>query len=86
MAGLKNTYDCISAFSEDFREDVKKFDRPTLVIHGSDDQIVPIALSARVVAKLLPSATVKIYEGAPHGLTFTHQDQLNADLLNFLKS
>jgi non-heme chloroperoxidase len=86
MAGLKSTYDCISAFSEDFREDVKKFDRPTLVIHGSDDQIVPIALAAPRVAKLLPSATVKIYEGAPHGLTFTHQDQLNADLLDFLKS
>jgi non-heme chloroperoxidase len=86
MGGLKNTYDCISAFSEDFRQDVKKFDRPTLVIHGSDDQIVPIDLSARVVAKLLPSATMKVYEGAPHGLTFTHQDQLNTDLLNFLKS
>jgi non-heme chloroperoxidase len=86
MAGLKNTYDCISAFSEDFREDVKKFDRPTLVIHGSDDQVVPIGLAAPVVAKLLPSATVKVYEGAPHGLTFTHQDRLNADLLNFLKS
>lgn len=86
MAGLKNTYDCIAAFSEDFREDVQKFDRPTLVIHGSDDQIVPIDLSARVVAKLLPAATMKVYEGAPHGLTFTHQDQLNVDLLNFLKS
>jgi non-heme chloroperoxidase len=85
VAGLKNTYDCIAAFSEDFREDVRKFDRPTLVIHGSDDQIVPIDLSARVVERLLPSATTKVYDGAPHGLTFTHQDQLNADLLNFLK-
>jgi non-heme chloroperoxidase len=86
MGGLKNTYDCIAAFSEDFRGDVRKFDRPTLVIHGSDDQIVPIDLSARVVAKMLPAARLKIYEGAPHGITFTHKDQLNGDLLSFLKS
>ena len=86
MAGLKNTYDCIAAFSEDFREDVKKFDRPTLIIHGTDDQIVPINLSAHVVARMLPSAELKIYEGAPHGLGYTHQDRLNADLRTFLKS
>lgn len=86
MGGHKNTYDCIAAFSEDFRGDVRKFDRPTLVIHGSDDQIVPIDLSARVVAKMLPAAQLKIYEGAPHGITFTHKDQLNADLLTFLKA
>ncbi|HEV2512654.1 alpha/beta hydrolase [Bosea sp. (in: a-proteobacteria)] len=85
-AGLKNAYDCVGAFSEDFRGDVKKFDRPTLVIHGGDDQIVPIDLSARVVARMLPSAVLKIYEGAPHGLTFTHREQLNTDLLNFLRS
>ncbi|MBA3942365.1 MAG: alpha/beta hydrolase [Sphingopyxis sp.] len=86
MAGLKNTYDCVAAFSEDFRADVGKFDRPTLVVHGDDDQIVPIDLSARVVARMLPSASVKIYPGAPHGLTFTHADRLNADLLDFLRS
>lgn len=86
LGGHKNTYDCIAAFSEDFRGDVKKFDRPTLIIHGSDDQIVPIAISAPVVAKMLPSAQLKIYEGAPHGLGFTHRDRLDADLLGFLKS
>jgi non-heme chloroperoxidase len=84
--GHKNTYECIAAYSEDFRGDVRKFDKPTLVVHGSDDQIVPIDLSARVVAKMLPDAQLKIYDGAPHGLTFTHRDQLNADLLGFLKS
>lgn len=86
MAGLKNTYDCVAAFSEDFREDVKKFDRPTLIIHGDDDQIVPIDLSARVMERMLPSATLKIYEGAPHGLGFTHRERLNADLLAFLNA
>jgi non-heme chloroperoxidase len=86
MAGLKNTYDCVAAFSEDFREDVRKFDRPTLVIHGDDDQVVPIDLSARVVARMLPSAQLKIYESAPHGLTFTHRERLNAELLDFLRS
>lgn len=86
MGGHKNTYDCIAAFSEDFRGDVKRFDRPTLIIHGSDDQIVPIAISAPVVARMLPSAQFKIYENAPHGLVFTHRDRLDADLLGFLKS
>lgn len=86
MGGHKNTYDCIAAFSEDFRGDVSKFDRSTLVIHGSDDQIVPINLAGPVVAKMLPAAQLKIYEGAPHGLTFTHKDRLNADLLAFLKA
>jgi len=86
MAGLKNTYDCIAAFSDDFREDVKKFDRPTLVIHGSDDQIVPIQISARVVAQMLPTAQLNVYEGAPHGIQFTHRDRLNSDLLDFLKT
>jgi non-heme chloroperoxidase len=84
--GHKNTYDCIAAYSEDFRPDIRKFDRPTLLIHGSDDQIVPISLAAPVVATMLPHAQLKIYEGAPHGLTFTHKDQLNADLLGFLKA
>jgi len=86
MASLNATYDCVAAFSEDFRGDVRKFDRPTLVIHGGDDQIVPVDLSARVVAKMLPKADFKIYDGAPHGLTFTHRDRLNADLLAFLRS
>lgn len=86
MAGLKATYDCVAAFSEDFRQDIQKFDRPTLVIHGDDDQIVPIDLSARVVRRMLPSAQLKIYERGPHGLTFTHREQFNADLLGFLRS
>lgn len=86
MAGLKNTYDCVAAFSEDFRRDIQKFDRPTLVIHGDDDQIVPIDLSAHVVRRMLPSAQLEIYERGPHGLTFTHQERFNADLLGFLRS
>ncbi len=86
-AGHKNTYDCIKAFSEtDFTEDLKKFDVPTLIIHGDDDQIVPIEAAARCSAKLVKHATLKIYPGAPHGLTDTHKDQLNADLLAFIKS
>jgi non-heme chloroperoxidase len=86
MGSHKGTYDCIAAFSEDFRDDIKKFDRPTLVIHGADDQIVPIDISARVVARMLPAAKLSVYEGAPHGLNFTHRERLNADLLAFLKS
>jgi non-heme chloroperoxidase len=86
LGGHKSAYDCIGAFSEDFREDVKKFDRPTLVVHGSDDQIVPVDISARVVSRMLPTAQLKIYEGAPHGLGFTHRERLNADLLDFLNT
>jgi non-heme chloroperoxidase len=86
MAGHKGTYDCIKAFSEtDFTEDLKKFDIPTLIIHGDDDQIVPIAASALRAAKLINKSTLTIYPGAPHGLADTHKDQLNADLLEFLK-
>ena len=86
-AGHKNTFDCIKAFSEtDFTEDLKKFDVPTLIIHGDDDQIVPIGAAALCAAKLVKNATLKIYPGAPHGLTDTHKDQLNADLLAFLKT
>ena len=86
MCGHKNAYDCIKAFSEtDFTEDLKKFDVPTLIIHGDDDQIVPIDASARASAKLVKDATLKIYAGAPHGLTDTHKDQLNGDLLAFAK-
>jgi non-heme chloroperoxidase len=87
QAGHKNTFDCIKAFSEtDFTEDLKKFDVPTLIIHGDDDQIVPIETSAHRSAKLVRNATLKVYPGAPHGLTYTHQDQLNADLVAFLKT
>ncbi len=87
MAGHKNTYDCIKAFSEtDFTEDLKKFDVPTLVVHGDDDQIVPIAAAGEKSARLIPDATLKVYAGAPHGLTDTHKDQLNNDLLEFLKA
>ncbi|MBD2212445.1 alpha/beta hydrolase [Nostoc linckia FACHB-104] len=86
QGGHKNTFDCIKAFSEtDFTEDLKKFDVPTLIVHGDDDQIVPIGAAAIASAKLVKNATLKIYPGAPHGLTNTHQDQLNADLLSFLK-
>ena len=86
QAGHKNTFDCIKAFSEtDFTEDLKKFDVPTLIIHGDDDQIVPIGAAALNSAKLVKNATLKIYPGAPHGLADTHKDQLNADLLEFIR-
>jgi non-heme chloroperoxidase len=86
LAGHKNAFDCIKAFSEtDFTEDLKKFDVPTLIIHGDDDQIVPIGAAAIAAAKLVKNNTLKIYPGAPHGLTDTHKDQLNSDLLSFLK-
>ena len=87
MGGHKNTYDCIKAFSEtDFTEDLKKFDVPTLVIHGDDDQIVPIDAAGRASAKLVKDAKLIVYPGAPHGITDTHKDRLNADLLAFVKS
>ncbi|MCK9469440.1 MAG: alpha/beta hydrolase [Thiohalomonadaceae bacterium] len=87
QAGHKNTFDCIEAFSEtDFTEDLKKFDIPTLIIHGDDDQIVPIGAAALSAVKLVKNATLKIYLGAPHGLADTHKDQLNADLLAFLEN
>lgn len=85
QAGHKNTYDCIKAFSEtDFTDDLKKFDVPTLIVHGDDDQIVPIGPSALSSAKLVKNAQLKIYSGAPHGIADTHKDKLNADLLDFL--
>jgi len=87
MGGHKNILDCIKAFSEsDFTNDLKQFDMPTLIVHGDDDQIVPIELSALRAAKLVKHATLKIYPGAPHGLTDTHKDELNADLLAFIKA
>jgi non-heme chloroperoxidase len=86
QAGLKNAYESIKAFSEtDFTEDLKKFDVPTLVLHGEDDQIVPIKDSAKKSARLIKGAQEIYYPGAPHGLTATHQDQLNADLLAFVR-
>ena len=86
MGGHKNTYDSIKAFSEtDFRADLKKFDKPTLVIHGDDDQIVPIDAAGRASAALVKGAKLIVYPGAPHGLTETHKDKVNADLLAFIK-
>jgi non-heme chloroperoxidase len=86
LAGHKNAYDSIAAFSAtDFTEDLKKFDKPTLILHGDDDQIVPIGASAQAAAKLVPHAKLVVYSGAPHGLTDTHKDRLNADLLAFLQ-
>jgi non-heme chloroperoxidase len=87
QAGHKNAYDCIKAFSEtDLTEDLKKFDVPTLVVHGDDDQIVPIAASAQLSSKLVKNAVLKVYKGAPHGLADTHKAQLNEDLLAFVRS
>ncbi len=87
QGGLKNSYDCIKAFSEtDFTEDLKKFDVPTLVMHGEDDQIVPIKDSSKKSAKLIKGAKEIYYPGRPHGLTATHQDEVNTDLLKFLRS
>ena len=86
LGGHKNTLDSIKAFSEtDFTADLKKFDVPTLVVHGSDDQIVPIDISGKASAKLVKGAQLIVYEGAPHGLTDTHKDRLNQDLLNFIQ-
>ena len=87
QAGHKNALDCIKAFSEtDFTEDLKKFDLPTLIVHGDDDQIVPIGAAAHASAKLIRSATLKVYRGAPHGLADTHKQQLNTDLLAFIET
>ncbi|MDF0519727.1 alpha/beta hydrolase [Bradyrhizobium yuanmingense] len=87
QAGAKNAYECVKAFSAtDFTEDLKKFDVPTLVLHGEDDQIVPVKDSARKSAKLIKGAKDVYYPGAPHGLTATHQDQINAELLRFIRS
>jgi non-heme chloroperoxidase len=87
MSGHKNAYDCIKAFSEtDFTEDLKRFEVPTLIVHGDDDQIVPIANSALLSAKLVKNATLKIYKGGTHSLGDTSKDQLNADLLAFVKA
>ncbi|MFH0985527.1 MAG: alpha/beta hydrolase [Candidatus Omnitrophota bacterium] len=87
MGGHKNTCECIKAFSEtDFTEDLKKFDVPTLVIHGDDDQVVPIDAAGRASAKIIKNSKLIVYPGAPHGLTDTHKDKLNTDLLAFIKA
>ena len=87
QAGLKNSYESIKAFSEtDFTEDLSKIDVPTLVMHGEDDQVVPIKDSAKKSARLIKGAQEIYYPGLPHGLTATNGDQVNADLLKFLKS
>jgi non-heme chloroperoxidase len=87
QVGLKAALDCVKAFSEtDQTEDLKKFDVPTLIIHGDDDQIVPISDSALLSSKIVRDARLQIYPGAPHGLMSTHKEQFNADLLSFLRS
>lgn len=87
QAGLKNAYESIKAFSEtDFTDDLRKFDVPTLVLHGEDDQIVPVRDSARKSARIIKGAKDVYYPGAPHGITATHQDQINTELLAFLRA
>ena len=86
MCGIKGAYDCIKAFSEtDQTEDLKKFDVPTLILHGDDDQIVPIGASAMLSSKLVKGATLKVYPGGAHGICSTQKDEVNADLLAFFK-
>ncbi len=86
MCGFPGAYFCIKAFSEtDLTEDLKRIDVPTLILHGDDDQIVPIEDSARLSAKIVRNATLKVYPGAPHGMCSTHKDQVNADLLAFIR-
>ena len=86
QGSIKAELDCIKQFSEtDFTEDLKKINVPTLIVHGDDDQIVPIADSALLSSKIVAGSTLKVYPGAPHGLASTHQEQFNADLLAFIK-
>ena len=86
LAGFPASYFCIKAFSEtDLTEDLKKFDVPTLILHGDDDQIVPIGASALLSSKIIKNATLKVYKGAPHGMCTTHKQQVNEELLGFLK-
>jgi non-heme chloroperoxidase len=87
MCGHKAAHDCIKAFSEtDFTEDLKRFNVPTLIMHGDDDQIVPIAGSAMLSSKLVKNATLKVYKGLPHGMATTHHEQINQDLLAFIQT
>ena len=86
MGGIGAQYDCIAALSEtDFTDDLKKMTIPTLVIHGDDDQIVPIGAAAMIASKIVKNAKLKVYKGAPHGMCTTLKDQVNADLLEFIK-
>ena len=86
QVGLKASYDCVRQFSEtDLTEDLKRIDVPTLIVHGDDDQIVPIVAAARKSIDLVPDATLKVYPGAPHGIAETHRDQFNDDLMQFLR-
>ncbi len=86
MAGFKGVIDCIKAFSEtDFNDDLKKIDVPTLIMHGDDDQIVPIGAAAMMSSKIVKNSILKVYRGLPHGMCSTHKDQINADLLAFLQ-
>ena len=86
MGGVKSHYDCVKAFSEtDFTQDLKRIDVPTLILHGDDDQIVPIADSSLLSAKLVKNSTLKVYPGLPHGMCTTNPDEINADLLTFFK-
>jgi non-heme chloroperoxidase len=87
QSGHRNAFECIKAFSEtDFRDDLAMFDVPTLVVHGDDDQVVPFAVGGQASAALVSGATLKVYEGAPHGITDTHKDQLSYDLFEFAKA
>jgi non-heme chloroperoxidase len=87
MAGFPASYFCIKAFSEtDLTEDLKRFDVPTLILHGDDDQIVPIGASAMLSSKLVKGAKLKVYKGAPHGMCTTKKDEINEDLLAFVKA
>jgi non-heme chloroperoxidase len=87
LSSHKGAFDCIRAFSEtDFTADLARFEVPTLIVHGDDDQIVPLEAAGRAAARLVPHATLKVYQGAPHGLFHTHQDRLNEDLLAFVRS
>lgn len=85
MAGLINVYECVKAFAQtDFTEDLKRFDVPTLILHGDDDQVVPVGITALVSSKIVKNATLKVYPGLPHGMCSTHKDLINADLLEFI--
>ena len=87
LAGFNAAFDCVKAFSEtDFTDDLRRFDVPTLILHGDDDQIVPIGASAMLSSKLIKDAQLKVYGGAPHGMCSTRKDEVNADLLAFFEA
>jgi non-heme chloroperoxidase len=87
MGGIKGEYDCVKAFSEtDFNDDLKKIDVPTLVMHGDDDQIVPFPDAGALTAKIVKGAQLKVYKGYPHGMPIIHADEINKDLLAFIRS